>query len=222
MIYNTNCRLLSCIIILTVHIEAIGQGFECPMPVFGGYAQGYGPYNYITQKDKLGIVEGAHFTTDVATLKSGKSGSLENDLDYTLRAFPNHHRALQSVADLALREKSSRLPRMTFSVPCYFIRASMFAATDGMVNAIYAYYLARIGQKSLAIAEAKNAIQKNPDKPRVAYNVGLAYFYVGDYKTAKEYAAKAKKLGSSAVGLDNLLSSLEKDQNKGEELKVRQ
>jgi len=187
-----------------IHV-ATAADIACPKPEIGGLYQGYGPYNYITQKDKLQIVERAHFTTDVATLTSGYSGTLNSDIDYTLRAFPNHHRALESLGDLAIREKSNKLKNMHFTVPCYYIRASLFVPSDGLVNAIYAKYLSRIGQNDIAKSEIESALKKSSNNPRVIYNVGLTYYYLGDYKTAKEYSEKAKNLGSSATGLEILL-----------------
>lgn len=200
------CRLMFLALAVFPTHETLAEDIECSKPRVGGPHQGYGPYDYNTQKDKLGIVEVAHFTPKVAALISGERGYLAGDLDYTLRAFPNHHRALESLIELALRSKTTSIQYMSFSVPCYFIRASKFVPTDGMVNALYANYLSRIGQKELAKSEAELAIKKTPNNPRVAYNIGLAYFYLGDYKSAKEYSLMAKKLGSSAVGLDKLLS----------------
>ena len=60
---------------------------------------GYGPYDYtnpIHFREKLPIVEGAHFDAGVESLRGHlkkNAGTLDGDLDYTLRAFPNHHRA---------------------------------------------------------------------------------------------------------------------------------
>ncbi|CAG0956398.1 hypothetical protein ANRL3_00578 [Anaerolineae bacterium] len=200
------CRFMFLALAIFPTHETLAEDLECPTPRVGGAHQGYGPFDYITQKDKLPVVEGAHFTPKVAALISGERSYLAGDLDYTLRAFPNHHRALESLIELALRSKTTSIPNMTFSVPCFLIRASKFVPTDGLVNALYANYLSRIGQKELAKSEAELAIKKTPNNPRVAYNIGLAYFYLGDYKSAKEYSDMAKKLGSSAVGLDKLLS----------------
>jgi len=216
MLRNRNIyyRMLLGIVLLTMGMEAMGKGAaavksDCPMPKLGGYDQGYGPFDYTNpehRKNKLPIVEQYHFNIDVATLMAGISAGVSGDLDYTLRAFPNHHRALQALADLAIREKATRIGNMHFSVPCFFIRAQKFSPDDGMVSAIYAYYLAYIGQRDLARLEAERAAAKKSNNPKIAYEVGLAYYYIGDYKTAREYADKAKSLGSTAIGLDKLLS----------------
>ena len=58
----------------------------------------YGPYDYRIDKDKLPIVEIAHFTAQVESLLRGQSmASFAGDISYTLQRFPNHHRALMSV-----------------------------------------------------------------------------------------------------------------------------
>jgi len=186
---------------------AVSSTTGCPpSEPLGSFNGNYGPYDYITQKGRLNIVEVAHFTPEVAALVRGEHGSLGWDISYTLIAFPNHHRALESLAELAVRDKTIVIPEMKYSVPCYFIRALKFMPTDGVVSAIYATYLARIGQKELALSEAESAIKKNPNIPKVSYNVGLAYYYLGDLKKAREYSEKAKKLGYTAIGLDKLLS----------------
>ena len=54
------------------------------------------------------LVEGAHFSRENELLIRGTSQDRPGpDIDYTLRAFPNHPRALKSMMDLALREKTS-------------------------------------------------------------------------------------------------------------------
>lgn len=73
---------------------------------YGG-GQGFGPFDYTDpetarpgkygQSPPLHLVEIAHFTPEVEHLVRGKSGAIYGDLDYTLRAFPNHHRALWSM-----------------------------------------------------------------------------------------------------------------------------
>lgn len=205
--FQTNYRAALIILLICLCNNSWARGIVCPKPELGGLYQGYGPYNYITQKDKLGIVDQVHFTEEVAALIRGNKSTLGGDIDYTLRAFPNHHRALESLGDLAIREKSTQLRDMHFTVPCYFIRAGLFVPTDGMVNSIYAKYLARIGENELAKSEAELAIKKSPNNPRTAYNLGLTYYFLGDLKKAKEYSEMAKKLGSSAVGLEKLLAN---------------
>jgi hypothetical protein len=94
----------------------------------GPLANGYGPFDYRTDRTgtTLSIVEDNHFTPAVEQLISGITGSLGAELDYTLRAFPNHHRALLSLVRLGKRLKSPQPPARTIqstatlSGPCGF------------------------------------------------------------------------------------------------------
>src|SRR6185295_18236483 len=84
----------------------------------------YGPYDYrhatIEQKH---LVEGAHFSRENELLIRGTSQDRPGpDIDYTLRAFPNHPRALKSVMDLALREKTAKPFGVRYSTECWFNR----------------------------------------------------------------------------------------------------
>jgi tetratricopeptide (TPR) repeat protein len=191
---------------------SVATDLSCPNPsgqTNGGPSSQFGPYDYRDSANRAGplhLVEMWHFNTDVATLTQGLSSSVAGDLSYTLRAFPNHHRALQSLADMGLRDKKLHISGLAFTIPCFFIRAKSFAPTDGMVNAVYSYYLANMNQNDLALTEAEQAIKNASNNARVYYEVGLTYYYLGDYNKAHEYSNLAKKLGSTAVGLDTLLS----------------
>ena len=69
-----------------------------------GSRQGYGPYDYTDPRTRKGgkdaplsLVERYHFTPDVENLVGGNTSlGPEGDLNYTITAFPNHHRALKS------------------------------------------------------------------------------------------------------------------------------
>lgn len=107
-----NAHRLVCILALSAFSEA---SFSASAPWVGetlnktvcqGKGQGYGPFDYTSPTDRkhLGIVEHYHFTSDVEHLRKGASGSIALDLDYTLRAFPNHHRALNAMMTFQLQK----------------------------------------------------------------------------------------------------------------------
>ena len=79
--------------------------------VCGSLQNGYGPHDYRSDKDKLQIVEQYHMTPKVVNLVAGESGYIGGDLDYTLRAFPNHHVALMAMAKLGEKEKTDKPSR---------------------------------------------------------------------------------------------------------------
>jgi len=192
----------------------LAADLSCPNPsgsTNGGSSGQFGPYDYRDPSARTGpsnplhLVEMAHFTAEIAT---GSTYNLAGGLNYTLRVFPNHHRALQSLADLGIRERKSNVDGLPYTIPCLFFRAKNYAPTDGMVNAVFAYYLANMNQKDMALTEVEQAIKKAGNNPRIYYDIGLAYYYIGDYNKAMESSEIAKKLGSSAVGLDTLLSQV--------------
>ena len=63
----------------------------------GALQNAFGPFDYRTERGyNLDVVESYHFTPPVEALIRGSSGTIGGDLDYTLRAFPNHDRALNA------------------------------------------------------------------------------------------------------------------------------
>lgn len=161
------------------------------------HAQGqYGPYDYRTDKDKLGIVEGAHFTPAVESLIRGVTSVFPSgDIDYTLRAFPNHHRAL--VAMMRSGEKTNTMkPRgAIYTVECYFDRAIRFSPDDPVVRMIYATFLAKNGRAPEALNQLEAATTHAKDNPFTHHNIGLVYFDLREHEKALFQAHRAVGLG---------------------------
>jgi tetratricopeptide (TPR) repeat protein len=170
----------------------------------GSLDNNYGPYDYSDPADKatkLPIVEQYHFTQKVETLREGQSGSLMSDLDYTLRAFPNHHRALWAVSQLQLR--SPELLAGFNSADCYFERAVRWRANDPTVHTVHAIYLARRGDRKGALDRYKHALTLAPDNAEVHYNLALLYLDMNRKDEAKPHAKRAYELGYPLTGLKN-------------------
>ena len=167
----------------------------------GPLANHYGPFDYRTQRDKLPIVEGTHFTPEVAALIRGNTGSIGGDLGYTLRTFPNHLRALMAMARLAERLKTPEIPDMHYSVECYFIRAIRFAPDDPLVRIVYAQYLAKNKKLDAALKELQEADFYAKDNGFTHYNIGLVYFDLIQYDKARAQAQKALQLGLDGTTL---------------------
>ena len=113
----------------------------------GNLENAYGPYDYTNGEhftNRLPIVEAGHFNSDVETLTAGLSGTIMSDLDYTLRAFPNHHRALNAMGRYKLQKR--RDFEEFYSAECYFARAIAFKPEDSVVYQIYAIYLHKSGK----------------------------------------------------------------------------
>lgn len=178
-----------------------------------GYAQvsacgslqvGYGPYDFYTDKDKLGVVEGRHFPPQVEFLRGGSSSATPGgDIAYTLRSFPNHPRALMAMMRLAEREKTDRPQESTYTVHCWLERAERFRPEDQMVKALHGIYLASKGKKKEALEKLDAALALGVPSPNTDYNVGLAYFDLGEFDKALVSAHRAYGGGFPLPGLKN-------------------
>ena len=167
----------------------------------------YGPFDYRTATPKqIKIVEDNHFTEDVETLKKGITGPLGAELGYTLYAFPNHPRALVAMMNLQFKRRTSHPLGAKYSVPCYFDRAIRFRPDDAAVRTIFGVYLARLGKYNDAAKEFETAASLGDDSGNLHYNLGLAYFELGDYEKSIMHAKKAYDLGFNFPGLKEKLS----------------
>lgn len=167
-----------------------------------------GPYDYYSPPpNKLHIVESAHFTARVASLQGGSSvqGGAGADISYTLQVFPNHPRALMSMANLEFKEKTPKPAGSRYSVPCWFDRALSFRPEDTQVHMIYGVYLLKKGKQSDAITHLEEAASKVTDNGNLHYNLGLAFFQLKNFEKSLEHAKKAQELGFDLPGLRNKL-----------------
>lgn len=168
----------------------------------------YGPFDYLDRANRnhdLYIVEVAHFTRDVEKL-TAKPLYIGSNLNYTLQAWPNHHRALASLAKFAIREKTAgRLPGMKYPVECYFERAIRWQAKDSTVRSIYGSYLSKVGRSSSAIEQLEIAVRIKPDNATAHYNLGLMYFDKANYDKARFHAERAYEFDFPLPGLRNKL-----------------
>jgi tetratricopeptide (TPR) repeat protein len=161
----------------------------------GELANAYGPYDYRTDRDKLPIVEGAHFTPAVEALVRATTGYLGQDIDYTLRAFPNHHRALLSMMRLAERAKTPQAAKANYSVECYFDRALRFRPEDTTARMLFATYLNKNRRTPEAKQQVDLAVTQAGDNAFTHYNAGLMYLEMKDYDAALKQAHRAQSLG---------------------------
>lgn len=182
---------------------------QAPEDSCGPLGNAFGPFDYRTERgDKLRIVESAHFPAHVESLIRGHSTNLiGGDLDYTLRAFPNHHRALLSTLRLGLRERSPQLPGMRHTVECYFVRAVRFRPDDTTARMLYAMYLHRTGRPESAQQELGQVAAQAGDNGFTHYNLGLLYLEMGDAERALHQAHKALALGFPRTELRDRLSA---------------
>jgi hypothetical protein len=161
----------------------------------GSLATHYGPFDYTVDRAKLPVVEAYHFTTTVEHLIRGVSGSIGGELSYTLKAFPNHHRALVSASRYAERLKTDQPTGLEYSVTCFYLRALTFRPKDLVVRMLYAQYLVKGGQRAEALAQLEVVRAAETDNPLTHYNLGLLYAEMGELELALAQAHKALALG---------------------------
>lgn len=183
---------------------AVAQGIGC-----GGLANNYGPYDYRHYKDApqidpvtqqmspLQMVEGAHFIDTCEALVKCKRGTIGSDIDYTLRAFPNHHRALVAMMLYGERTKRDQPPDALFTVDCYFKRAITWKADDVIVRLIYAGYLNGKGKNAPAKEQLEAANKLTGDNAFSVYNVGMVALDLNEVDLAVDAARRAYGAGMS-------------------------
>ncbi len=197
-------RLIPIIFIFLSHVAIAQTGeSEC-----GPLANGYGPYDYRTSKGQiLNTVEPFHFTINVEMLIKADTGYLGADIDYTLRAFPNHHRALMSVMRYGEKTKSAKPPHMRYTVACYFDRAIRFRPDDAISRMIYSIYLAKNNRTPEAIQQLDIAASgaEGKENPFTHYNLGLNYLEMKEYEKSLAQAHKAYALGFIQTALKDKL-----------------
>lgn len=167
----------------------------------GSLENAYGPYDYRTHHHKLRIVEQYHFGPKQEQALSNVGG----DLDYTLRASPNHHRALAAMVKYAARTKQPIPPGMQFTVECYLIRGEAFRPDDAMVKVLFGMYLVKAGRSKEAMQKLEAARESDQDNANVNYNLGLAYFDMREYDKALDSAHRAYAAGFPLPGLRDKL-----------------
>jgi len=168
----------------------------------------HGPYDYrVAGADKLNVVEQFHFTEQVEAGVAGTSSYLGSDLNYVLRIFPNHSRALNTLIRVAPRAKGGRLQGASYPIECYFERAVRFQPDDGSAWGLYARYLYVVGQEARAFPMLEQAVKLEPDSPAINYNYGLALAKKKEYAAALPYAQKAYARAFPLPGLKQMLKA---------------
>ncbi|MFT7724540.1 MAG: hypothetical protein QM788_17200 [Roseateles sp.] len=185
-------------------LSAAAQGSFC-----GELTNAYGPFDYRVEKDqKLAIVESRHFTTEVERLIAGHAGYLGGDIDYTLRASPNHHRALMSLANWGVKLKGAQPPNMNYTVDCYFDRAFRFRPDDRIPQLIYIDYLNRLGRKDKALQMAEPLLRVPELDPPTRNNLGMLMFDLGNYDEALKQCHLSIADGWPRTDLQNRLKAI--------------
>lgn len=167
-------------------------------------ANAYGPWDFTNPRheDKLGKVIRAHFTTKVERLLEGQSGDLSHDIDYTLRAIPNYHRALLATAK---KERLNGYNRNFYDAACYFKRAIYFQPQDAVTRMLFGSHLHMIKDFSGALRQYNDALTIAPNYIEIHYNIALTYIELAQFEKAFEHAEVAYQNGYPLPGLKEKL-----------------
>lgn len=197
---------------ISLRALAADQAFDSQLAFMncGSIQNAYGPWDYTNAyhvAEKLPIVEQYHFNSDVEALKKGMSSVyLGTDIDYTLRAFPNHPRALNAMANLAILRSDLRIPPgANWTGDCYFQRALQFKPNDATVKVVYGIFLVRQKKTEAAKDQFEKAVGLQPENAEAHYNLGLVYEKLGDDQLALQHAKIAYELGYPLRGLRKIL-----------------
>jgi tetratricopeptide (TPR) repeat protein len=187
----------------------------------GNLQNGFGPFDYRsshhkqalgdtqTHAQKLFLVESAHFTLPVEMGSKGSTTALPGgDLDYTLRAFPNHHRALVTITKIWERERLPTPRGFPKPVECYFERAVRFQPSDAVTRMLYASFLIKGNRIDPAMEQLQVAALQAEDNPLTHFNVGMMYADAKRYDAALIHAHKAMALGLERQDLKHRLDAV--------------
>ncbi len=220
MLRFLNYITLLCFVDLLVAPSATAQDAN-PAPWIGtnfsgvhceGRGQGYGPFDYRLRGSytaELSLVESAHFTPAVENLISGATNtSPMSDIDYTLRAWPNHHRALNSIIRFNLNDPKSQTAGYP-AAECYLNRALNFAPKDATARMLYAVLLHRIGSQKEALEVYQQASELEPDNMQIMYNKALLLADMGQRSEAEAIATFVYSREFPLPGLRRKLDAME-------------
>lgn len=174
---------------------AFGASAQVDPATCGPIANAFGPFDYRTQRDQLGIVERPHFPPLVEALIGTGRAPVGGDLGYTLRAFPNHHRALIAVMRYGEKLKTPHPKDLGYPVECYFERALRFRPDDTVARMIYTQFLSHNNRIPESLAQLALTEARAGDNAFTHYNLGMLYADLKEYDKAMARAREAYRLG---------------------------
>jgi len=159
----------------------------------------HGPLDYRTQRSSIKIVEDFHFKPYMEAGLRGDNAPVGGEINYTLKASPNHHRALVALNRVVDRARADRVPGMEWPMDCYYDRAVRFAPDDPIVRMLFAQFLHRRNKTADALRQLERA-RELADNPLTSQNVGLVYLEFGRIEEAQRQLRRAEELGVDPAG----------------------
>jgi hypothetical protein len=176
----------------------------------GPLSQGhYGPFDYRSaHESQRSIVENAHFRPETYSRLQGITGPAGGDINYTLRAFPNHPKALDAMMRLGEKEKTTQPRNAMYTVECYFERAIRFRNDDLIVRMLYANFLLRQKDRTAeAVKQLEFVTAHAADNPFTHFNAGLLLADAKAWPQALVQAHRALELGFPRTALKERLQA---------------
>jgi tetratricopeptide (TPR) repeat protein len=196
------------------------------------YGKQFGPfdyYNHRTPASAYGAVESVHFGVRTELLlRQGNFCNYWSDLDYTLRAFPNHPKALMKMAEflkahvaceiggskisghspLELAEQIESGQWQGRTMEYYFEKAIQYRPEYTETRLLYARALVDVQKRDQAIAILTNCLKLHPGSSEAHYDLGMLYFGNGDLQSSLQHARRAYQLGKPPAELrSNLVAA---------------
>lgn len=206
------CLTIAFIIVnpVTAGNIAVFTGYDFNGKPCSGNTGAYGPFDYRQRsilKKELKIVEDYHFTREVESLIRGSTNTLPySDLAYTLRAWPNHHRALHAIGRYNLRVKRHK-KRIPIAAECWFQRAIGFSPKDPTTYMLFAMYLHNSKKYKESEMNYEIALKMKPGDIQTHYNLGLLLVDMEQFDRAKNHAQIVYDQNFPLPGLKNKLAA---------------
>ena len=214
--------VISLLMVLPESASALGwtgtdlNGVRCT-----GKGQGFGPWDFydVDEPSDPDYYDGrwwegkkVHADPGFAAMHDdpfdqGAYNRAAQEFDYLLRAYPNHPAILQGVVQLELKRLKSSRKLAGWRTPpeCYLRRAQTFRPDQPHIYQLMGIYLQKLDHTEKAIQFYKRALAANPRSAEIHYNLGLAYFDIGEHLLAAVCGRQAYKLGYPLPGLQRKL-----------------
>jgi tetratricopeptide (TPR) repeat protein len=158
-------------------------------------------------------VTNVHLTPGMLRLEKRASGTFSGDIDYTLRAIPNHPAGLDLASRLEKRLSQPgaeltnllKYERPKHTAECYFKRAIALAPNRSYTYVVYGIHLHRFGKYEDASKAYAQALALGSDTIETNYNYGLSLVKSGRFAEAEQQAKIAYQGGFPLPGLRNML-----------------
>jgi tetratricopeptide (TPR) repeat protein len=174
----------------------------------------FGPFDYLDRakfQGELFITEEYHLTPEILNLQQATTTTAINDIQYTLMAWPNHHKALYAAYKFRLLNRGGfrRDINAPSPVECHLQRAINFSPRDPIPYMIQGLLLHEWEQYKQALAAFRKANQLMPNDVITLYNMGLTLVELEMYEEAREVAEQVYSTDFPLTGLKNKLIAAE-------------